>query len=215
MNDMDLLRELAQGTPLPAPAELDAARARLVAAIAADPAAGRVTAVPEAAIHQPGPSSGQPAEPLRPPAPASVQDAAKLMYGGAAGTLVQLVIALFYVGDIHAYRLTVEAHALTVAQLIHLRPLIVTGVIVVGLGLIALWLWMARAVGQGRNWARILSTVLFGLATLQLIGLHSVAAVFWAMLTWLTGLAAVWQLWRPASSAFFRQRRQAALTRPR
>ena len=35
---------------------------------------------------------------------------------------------------------------------------------------IALWLWMARANGQGRNWARILSTVLFGVATLQLTG---------------------------------------------
>ena len=31
-----------------------------------------------------------------------------------------------------------------------------------------LWLWMARANGQGRNWARIMSTVLFGLATLDL-----------------------------------------------
>ena len=35
--------------------------------------------------------------------------------------------------------------------------------------MIALWLWMARTNGQGRNWARILSTVLSGLATLQLI----------------------------------------------
>ena len=94
MNEMELLRELAQETPLPAPAELDAARARLVAAIAADPAAGRVTAVAEVAMHQPDPSSGQPVEPLRPPAPAPVLDAVKLMYGGAVGTVVQLIIAL-------------------------------------------------------------------------------------------------------------------------
>ena len=214
MNDMELLRDLAQETPLPAPAELDAARARLVAAIAADPAAGRATAVPEATMHQPDPSSGQPVEPLRPPAPAPVLDAVKLMYGGAVGTVVQLIIALFYVGDIKAYHLTVGAHPLTTAQLSDWRPLIVTLVIAFGLVLIALWLWLARAVGQGRNWARILSTVLFGLATLQLIGLHSAAQVFWAMLTWLTGLAAVWQLWRPASRVFFKRCRQAALTRP-
>jgi hypothetical protein len=31
-----------------------------------------------------------------------------------------------------------------------------------GLAVIALWLWMAQANGQARNWARILSTVLFG-----------------------------------------------------
>ena len=105
-------------------------------------------------------------------------------------------------------------HHLTTAQLGQWRPLIITLVVAVGLALIALWLWLARAVGQGRNWARILSTVLFGLATLALPGNHGVAQVFCAVLTWLTGLAAVWQLWRPASSAFFRQCRQAALTRP-
>ena len=36
-----------------------------------------------------------------------------------------------------------------------------------GLVVVSLWLWMARANGQGRNWARILSTVLFVLATLS------------------------------------------------
>lgn len=40
MNDIDLLRELAQDTPLPGPAELGPARARLAAAIAAAPGAG-------------------------------------------------------------------------------------------------------------------------------------------------------------------------------
>jgi hypothetical protein len=69
-----------------------------------------------------------------------------------------------------------------------------------------LWLWMARATSQGKNWARISSTVLFALATLQLIGNHGVVQVLTAVLTWLTGLPAVWLLWRPASSAFFKPR---------
>ena len=80
---------------------------------------------------------------------------------------------------------------------------------------IALWLWMAWANGWGRNWARILSTVLFGLATLDLTGLFPppvfhlsvVLTVFGPtvlVLTWLVGLAVVWLLWRPASSAFFK-----------
>jgi hypothetical protein len=212
MNEMKLLRELAQETPLPEPDELKAARARLVAAIGADPAT-YATAVAEVSKHQPYPLTSQPVEPLRPPAPAPVLSAARLMYGGAVGTALQLIIALFYIGDIKAYHLTVLGHHLTTAQLSHLRPLIITVVIVSVLLLIALWLWMARAVGQGRNWARILSTVLFGLATLELIGLHSAAQVFWAMLTWLTGLAAVWQLWRPASGAFFKLAR-VPRTRP-
>jgi hypothetical protein len=40
--------------------------------------------------------------------------------------------------------------------------------IVFGLVPVALWLWMARASGQGRNWARGLSTALFGLAMLEM-----------------------------------------------
>jgi hypothetical protein len=213
VNDMELLRELAQETPLPGPDELAAARARLVAAITTDPATERSTAVPEVTLSQPERSNGQPVELVRPPAPAPVLAAVKLMYGGAVGTVAQLIVALVFIGDINAYHLTVLGHHLTTAQLSQWRPLIVTLVIVVGLVLIALWLWMARAAGQGRSWARILSTVLAGLATLELTGTHGVAQVSWAVLTWLTGLAAVWQLWRPASSAFFRQRRQAALTR--
>jgi hypothetical protein len=63
---------------------------------------------------------------------------------------------------------------------------------------------MARSNGQGRSSARILSTVLVGLATLHLFGNRGAVSVGFAVLTWLIGLAAVWLLWRPASSAFFR-----------
>ena len=204
MNEMELLRELAQETPLPAPAELDAARARLVAAITTDPAT-YATAVAQVTTDQPDPSTGQPAGPLRPPAPAPVLTAARFMHGGAIGTAAYLIVALPFIGDIHG---KVLGHRLTPT------PLTITLVILAGLAVIALWLWMARATSQGRNWARILSTVLFGLATLQLrIGNHGVAQVFFAVLTWLSGLAAVWLLWRPASSAFFKSAK-AARSRP-
>ena len=87
--------------------------------------------------------------------------------------------------------------------------LTITLVILAALALVGLWLWMARATSQGKNWARILSTVLFALATLELlsaidgIGKHGVVDALLAALTWLSGLAAVWMLWRPASTAFF------------
>ena len=209
MNDMELLRELAQETPLPAPAELDVARARLVAAIVTDPAT-YATAEAEVTIDQASLSSGQPVEPLRPPAPAPVLTAAKFMRGGAISSAALLIVALPFAGDVKG---TVLGHRLTPT------PLIITLVILAGLALIALWLWMARATTQGRNWARILSTVLFGAATLELlsalelIGKDGVAQAFFAALTWLSGLGAVWLLWRPASSAFFRRGRDAALTR--
>ena len=209
MNEMELLRELAQETPLPAPAELDAARARLVAAITTDPAT-YAKAVAQVTTDQPGPPAGHPAEPLRPPAPAPVLTAARVMHGGAVSSVALLIAALPFAGDVKGsvlgYRLTPTLLTITLVTL-------------AGLALIGLWLWMARATSQGRNWARILSTVLFGLATLQLlsaleaIGKHGVAQVFCAALTWLSGLAAVWLLWRPASSAFFKSAR-AARSRP-
>ena len=127
------------------------------------------------------------------------------MYAGAVSSAAYLIVALPFMGDVKG---RVLGHPLTAA------PLTITLVIVSGLAVIALWLWMARATSQGRNWARILSTALFGLGTLELIGNHGFAQVFCAVLTWLTALAAVWLLWRPASSVFFRRCRQAALTRP-
>ena len=119
-------------------------------------------------MYQPYPSSGQPAEPLRPPAPAPVRTAVKLMYAGAAVSTVSLIISLASIGDIKSYHLRWNDHSLTAAQLSQWRPLIITVAIVGGLVVPALWLWMARANGRGRDWARILSTVLFGLATLDL-----------------------------------------------
>jgi hypothetical protein len=157
-------------------------------------------------MYQPYPSSGPATGPLRPPVPAAVRTAVKLMYAGAAVSIVPLIVALAtpIAGDIHAYHLRWGGHNLTAAQIGHWRPLIITVVTVVGLVVPALWLWMARTSGQGREWARILSTVLFGLATLHLLGNHGVMQVSVAVLTWLVGLAAVWLLWRPASSAFFK-----------
>ncbi len=167
-------------------------------------------------MYQPYPSSGPPAEPSRPPAPAPVLTAVKLMYAGAAVSTVEQIIGLaLIVFDIKAAaRGRFLGHSLTAPQM---RPLIITVWIVVSLALLALWLWLAWANGRGRNWARILSTVLFGLATLQLrhpqpqgspagfgvtVLYYGVTALFVA--AWLVGAAAVWLLWRPASSAFFK-----------
>jgi hypothetical protein len=146
--------------------------------------------------------------------PRTVRGAIRLMLLGAISSAGSLIAALAVSGDITAYHLTVLGHQLTTAQLSHLRPLIITLVTAVGLAVIALWLWTARATSQGRNWARILSTVLFGLATLELTGNHGVAQVLPHVLTWLTGLGAVWLLWRPASSAYFTSARAARSRAP-
>ena len=138
------------------------------------------------------------------------------MYAGAAVSAAGLIIglALIIVDIKAAARGQFLGHSLATPQM---RPVIITVWIVFGLVGMALWLWMARANGQGRNWARILSTVLFGLATVQLghpqpqgspagfgvtVLYYGVAALFVA--GWLVGAGAVWLLWRRASNAFFK-----------
>ena len=169
-------------------------------------------------MHQPSPSSGQPAGPLRPPAPAPALTAVKLMHAGAAVSAIGLIIglALILVDIQAAARGRFLGHSLTAPQM---RPLIITVWILFGLAAIALWLWMARANGQGRNWARILSMVLFGLATLQLpgdftqpvshVGFGATVLYYGGSAlvaaAWLVGAAVVWLLWRPSSSAFFKR----------
>jgi hypothetical protein len=168
-------------------------------------------------MYQAYPSTGQLAGPLRPSVPVPVRAAVQFMYAGATVSTVYLIITVaVMIGDITAAaHVRWRGHVLTAAQLSHWRPLIIAVVLVGGLAGIGVWVWMARAVGRGRSWARIVSTVLFGLATLQLIGVVQQPTKFPAgfgvtvlvlagtVLPWLADAAAVWLLWRPASSAFF------------
>jgi hypothetical protein len=164
---------------------------------------------------------------LRPRVPRSartVRAAVRLMYAGAAVSTVNLIR---FLAGIKAYHAVTGLIAGQVSQLN--TSLFSTQVIVAGLVPIALWLWMAQANGQGRNWARSLFTVLFGLytvlfgaATLQcglvtlqslihagsvpmvMVPIFMVMVPIFPVLTWLAAAAAVWLLWLPASSAFFR-----------
>ena len=158
-------------------------------------------------MYKPYPSTGRPVEPERPPAPAPVLNAVKLMYAGAAVSTVSLIVSLV---DISGTKSAIKKArpSLTATQINQLNTFIITLAIVSGVIGIALWLWMARANSQGRNWARILSTVLFCLATLDLVGVFSepktaIGLVF-PVLTWFIGLGAVFLLWRSESTEFFK-----------
>ena len=72
---------------------------------------------------------------------------------------------------------------------------------------ILLWLWMAWKCKAGRPWARIVSTVLFGLGTLATLLSLATTTGFWALLGmiagWLAGLGATILLWQRSSSRYF------------
>jgi hypothetical protein len=153
--------------------------------------------------------------PSVPPSARTVRAAVKLMYAGAAVSTVNLLIVTALLAGMKATH-AVHGYHLTAAQVSQLTAGFITLWIIWSLIPVAVWVWMARACGRGRNWARIVSTVLFSVATLDLTGpfgwprgFHgNVVPVAFGpvipVLYWLVGLVVVWLLWRPASRAYFR-----------
>jgi hypothetical protein len=157
-------------------------------------------------MYQPYPSGGNQLEPLRPAPPASIQTAVKLMYAGAAVSFISLIISLTDISGTKA-AIRKARPTLTITQVNQLNGFIIGLAIVSGLVGIGLWLWMARANSRGKSWARILSTILFVLATLDLVGVFgepkTALDLVFPLLTWAIGAGAVFLLWRPDSGAFF------------
>jgi hypothetical protein len=147
-----------------------------------------------------------PPPPPRPGAPASLLTAVKIMYGGAAVSLLSVVAGLTQKDEIRkaivARYPTYTGTQINAGVNVGLAFIVATGII----GL-ALWLWMASANKKGHPWARITGTVLFVINTLGLIfnllsGTSTIQTLF-AVVLWLVGLGAVVFLWRSDSSAYF------------
>lgn len=166
--------------------------------------------------------SSQPSQ--QPQPPVTVQRAVKLMLAGAAASTVYLVFALVVSFSVKSALVRwnatqPKAKQLTASQINSFASSYIITTIIVGLIAIALWLWMARMNNLGRNWARITASVFFVLWTYYTwvsIGqtrgaLTLILALVIVLVIWLIGLAALFLLWRPDSTAFFKgQAAQAA-----
>jgi hypothetical protein len=161
-------------------------------------------------MYQPYPGGSQPPEPYaRPAAPQPVIRAAQVMYAGAAASLIGIVINVL---NRHAIRTALLNHdkTLTAAKLNDAYHVALGALVVAGLIGVGLWIWMALMCKAGRSWARILSSVFFGIDTVYLIagsavpGGGSLTTRLYGILIWAIGLAAIVLLWRPESTAFFR-----------
>jgi O-antigen/teichoic acid export membrane protein len=159
--------------------------------------------------YQPYPSTGKPVEPDRGEAPPSVLKAVKLMYAGAAVSTVSLIVSVILpLADIAGSKATLKKDhpSLTTAQVNQAFTLGIAIAIISGL---LDGMWMARANGKGKNWARITSSVFFALATVSLFSVlnaPSVLGVIFAVALWVVGLGAIILLWRKESSDFFKPR---------
>jgi hypothetical protein len=162
-------------------------------------------------MYQPYPGSTQMPENQRPPAPASVLNAVKVMYAGAAASLVGIIIDF---ATLSATKSAIEKHShnLTASQINSRQDVLVASFIIGGVISAGLWIFIAQSCKRGRNWARITGTVFFAIATLDTfvgVAVPVAGAVrFYAILVWLIGLTAVVLLWRRSSSAFFREAHQ-------
>jgi serine/threonine protein kinase len=133
--------------------------------------------------------------------PASMATAVRLMYAGAAYSLIYAIGFVAVVGGyIKNHPGSAEAHTGLGGY--------VVATVVLSLVEIALWLGIARACKNRRNGARITGTVLFGIHTLGAIGVlgHSgfgLAKVL-TVISWLIACGAVVFLWQRSSSEYFR-----------
>jgi hypothetical protein len=161
------------------------------------------------------PEVDQPPEIHHPPAPAAVINAVKLMYAGMAVNAIFVIVAVSI--GISKNTIRKDYPNLSPVNLNATVGFVVAFTIVFGLVAIGCWLLTARSCKKGKNWARILGSVLFALDTLRILLVIAGRASSTARLfnhlgvlvadetvVWLIGLAAIVLLWRRSSTAFFK-----------
>jgi hypothetical protein len=166
--------------------------------------------------YQPYPTGGggnQMAE--RPAQPTSLRTAVRLMWAGAALSLIGVIITLAFSGRIRtairnaavtANKTAAREHKtqLTAAQIHTLANATFAILVVFGIIGLLLWVWMAWANNRGSSWARIVATVLFALNTIGLVfevGRASVSLIP-IILEWLVGVGAIIMLYRRETTQY-------------
>lgn len=156
---------------------------------------------------------GMPSYESAPPAaavaqPASIAQAVKLMYVGAALSLLGIIVTFLEKGAIRdAVENSTAGKTMTPDELDSAVTLGLVSGIVAGLIGVALWLWMARANGRGRKWARIVATVFFAFSVLNFLGsflqptpaLSRILGVIMLVL----GAYILYLLYRPESTQYY------------
>lgn len=143
--------------------------------------------------------------------PSSIVTAVRLMWVGAAMSIVSIVLGLFGTGgDKERLReeLLKDDRTVTQADVDNAFAIGLIFAVVFGLFMAALWAWMAWKNGAGRSWARHGSTVLgafnivgaaFNLGTADVGALSTTMTAINAILA----MAILALLWRPESTTFY------------
>ena len=160
-------------------------------------------------MYQPYPGGAQSPEQQAPAsAPQSVLRAVKVMYVGLAASLVGIIVDMTTLSSTRSAILK-RNPGYTATQLNNAEHLQIGLFIAGGLIGAALWLWMAQSCRAGKGWARVVSTVFFGIDTVSvLVGAAGVQggglSRIYGILVWVIGLIAIVLLWQRSSSEYFR-----------
>jgi len=201
-----------------------------------------VTQYPQSGVPGPGPAYGlypasgygqPPAPPGERPRPLVI--AVWLMYVAAVIEIVYAVaegqwLASYMSSLLTALEAADTSGSGTQLPTSEIKELILGAVIVVGVVAALIWLWIAWKNRAGRNWARVVATVFFGLSCLSLPGLLTgghlstmpstittgdgstiavppLAIPAWliaaGVVSWLLGLAIIILLWQGAASRYY------------
>jgi hypothetical protein len=157
-------------------------------------------------MYQPYPTDAQMPEVQPPSVPPSITNAVRIMYAGAVISIIGIV---FDILTVNATKSAIEKKSphLSASQLTSTQHALVAGFIVSGVIAAAAWIFIALKCRAGRNWARLTGTVLFAIATIDLLGAaiapEAGLVKIWSLVVWLAGLAATILLWRRSSTEFF------------
>jgi asparagine N-glycosylation enzyme membrane subunit Stt3 len=139
---------------------------------------------------------------LAPAMPQPVFRAVQLMYTGAALTVLTTVVIILVAPRVGVLRIG------TMSPVVQSHTQQVVRAVFGGSVACAAWLWMAWKNKNGRAWARVLSTVFFGLycfGTVQDFTEGAIEVRALDAVIWLVALAATIELWRPGSGPFYRE----------
>jgi hypothetical protein len=142
--------------------------------------------------------------------PPSIAMAVKLMYAGAALSLLGLLSTFLFrdtIRDAVQKASDDAATKMTSSEIDAAVGVAITFAVVFGLIGVALWLWMASANGKGRKWARVVATVFFALSVLSTLGSliqHPPAlSLIISIVSLALGAYIIYLLYRPESTQYY------------
>lgn len=142
--------------------------------------------------------------------PATVRYAVRFVYAGAWVAVITPVMDILSLRSLDNVLTQELATPPSARSLFTFDGIAIAVVVAIGLVDISVWLWMARKLRAGRNWARIVATIFF---VINSLGLLEIAVLPFPTFTkavqvmsWTAGLGAIVLLWHRDSGAFFRIR---------